>query len=658
MVPLSDLWCRTAAICRAHHVRTRQGSTIQPPPTVDTTRASCGPVRPYFGLLALLGALSATSLCGAQDSPLQDDPFGPTTAPAAAVPSLDAPQTRNESNPFGELPAPAATESADNAETQLTEQAEPPEPANAKKKPKPPTVTIQQVTPARLEEALSMTTPFEFRDAPLSEVVDFIQSTRQVPVFIDIRALDDVGMGADSPVTISLKGASLQSAMAHMLRELELTMTIRDSVVVITTPEEAENDLIVKMYQVADLITPPKKSDLFGEQGAPALDALVETITTVVAPDSWDEVGGAGTINDEVEWGLLAVAQTHDVHQQIESLLAAIREASKHAEDQSEPGEDTPRAKSYVVAVGESERQAYQRIQQALSQTTSLEFMDAPLSEVVDYLKSVADIPILIDRRALDEIGIGTDAPVTISLEGISLNSALKLLLRQLELTVVIDDEALVITTAEEAETRREIRVYAVPDLKTPAYLPFGDPQFATPATDQKCLDNLIKWLTSTIEPNSWDEVGGPGSLATLDDRGVLVVSQSLQVQEKIAQFFQHIRAAKVEPIHVPEQQPEPVDPRNATATNMVVRLYAINPHQAHMEQIIEAIKSSVAPAQWRADASIKAVGTTLVVRQTDEMHRQVYELLEQLNMLSFGPHFGMANGMGMSGSMNAGGMF
>ena len=40
-----------------------------------------------------------------------------------------------------------------------------------------------------------------------------------------------------------------------------------------------------------------------------------------------------------------------------------------------------------------------------------LEFNDAPLSEVVDYLKTANNIPIMIDKKALDDVGLGSDTP-------------------------------------------------------------------------------------------------------------------------------------------------------------------------------------------------------------------------------------------------------
>ena len=70
-----------------------------------------------------------------------------------------------------------------------------------------------------------------------------------------------------------------------------------------------------------------------------------------------------------------------------------------------------------------------------------------------------------IDQRAVEDSGLTIDVPVAKTLKDISLRSALKLILRDLGLTYLIEDEVLQITTPEEAETRLITVVYPVKDL-------------------------------------------------------------------------------------------------------------------------------------------------------------------------------------------------
>ena len=106
--------------------------------------------------------------------------------------------------------------------------------------------------------------------------------------------------------------------------------------------------------------------------------------------------------------------------------------------------------------------EAANRIFATLDEDTTLEFIETPLSDVVDYLSELHDINILLDTKALEEVGLGSDTPITRNLKGISLRSALRLMLRDLELTYVVADEVLQITTPEQASELTQLSVYNV----------------------------------------------------------------------------------------------------------------------------------------------------------------------------------------------------
>ncbi len=108
---------------------------------------------------------------------------------------------------------------------------------------------------------------------------------------------------------------------------------------------------------------------------------------------------------------------------------------------------------------------AVARIEAALDENTKIDFIEVPLQDVIDYLSDLHKTPIVIDTKALNTVGLGTDSPITRRLQGISLRSALRLLLKELELTYLIRDDVLMITTVEEASRMAEIRVYDVADL-------------------------------------------------------------------------------------------------------------------------------------------------------------------------------------------------
>ena len=92
---------------------------------------------------------------------------------------------------------------------------------------------------------------------------------------------------------------------------------------------------------------------------------------------------------------------------------------------------------------------AERRIEATLDDETTLPFVETPLEEAIQTISRQHDIPIIIDRLALEEIGITTDTPVNIDLKNVSLRSAIRIMLRELSLTYVIKDEVMQITTEE-----------------------------------------------------------------------------------------------------------------------------------------------------------------------------------------------------------------
>jgi hypothetical protein len=78
---------------------------------------------------------------------------------------------------------------------------------------------------------------------------------------------------------------------------------------------------------------------------------------------------------------------------------------------------------------------------------TQFDFIETPLQDVVDYLKDLHHIEIQLDQKALAAAGVSTDMPITVSLRGVALRSALRLVTRDLGLTYLVGDGYLLITT-------------------------------------------------------------------------------------------------------------------------------------------------------------------------------------------------------------------
>ncbi len=118
---------------------------------------------------------------------------------------------------------------------------------------------------------------------------------------------------------------------------------------------------------------------------------------------------------------------------------------------------------------------AEEKIFRELDRETEFEFIDTTLRDAVDIIKEKHNnINIVIDEAALELAGIDTETTINQSLSGVTLRSALRLVLKGLELTYVVDDEVLMITTVEEAEQQLVTKVYPVGDLVLPLQLTGG----------------------------------------------------------------------------------------------------------------------------------------------------------------------------------------
>ncbi len=101
---------------------------------------------------------------------------------------------------------------------------------------------------------------FDFTETPLRDVIAQIEDAQGIPVEIDTKAFEDAGIDLEAPVTKSVSGIALRSALRLLLGDLDLTYLVKDEVLLITTKDKAAEQLVVKVYPVADLVLPVNPS--------------------------------------------------------------------------------------------------------------------------------------------------------------------------------------------------------------------------------------------------------------------------------------------------------------------------------------------------------------------------------------------------------------
>jgi hypothetical protein len=56
---------------------------------------------------------------------------------------------------------------------------------------------------------------------------------------------------------------------------------------------------------------------------------------------------------------------------------------------------------------------------------------------------------------------------------------------------------------------------------------------------------NLINAITSTVQPDSWEDLSGPGSVIAVAATNSLVIRQTRSVHREVLQLLRDLRAAK-----------------------------------------------------------------------------------------------------------------
>lgn len=194
----------------------------------------------------------------------------------------------------------------------------------------------------RISEALRKPLPeagLEFDGTPLEQIIENLREEYGVEILIDRPALEDLGIDETQPISVRLRNVSLQAALKLMLKELELTYVVANEVLLITTQEEADTRLSVRVYPVRDLLDPNyAPTDADKKSGTPAeLIPIKDALISAVASDTWAENGGGEAEIRPLRPGLLVISQTQAVHEEIRNTLAAIRRGKQFAQDNQSP---------------------------------------------------------------------------------------------------------------------------------------------------------------------------------------------------------------------------------------------------------------------------------------------------------------------------------
>ncbi|HWC89688.1 MAG TPA: hypothetical protein VG433_08535 [Pirellulales bacterium] len=193
-------------------------------------------------------------------------------------------------------------------------------------------------------QALERPVNVEVRGMGLADAVRAINRSCGVNFVLDSKGLKEAGVAGDTEICCEIQGSSADVALAVMLRPVELTWVVFEGQPLITTVSNAETMLDLRVYPVHDLIIARDEKGTYAD-----FESLIDVVTSMAAPTTWSEVGGAGSIKPFFNSQSIVVTQTREVHLQVEGLLAALRRA-RDVQGLGGVAASAPPAASYVPA--------------------------------------------------------------------------------------------------------------------------------------------------------------------------------------------------------------------------------------------------------------------------------------------------------------------
>jgi hypothetical protein len=200
---------------------------------------------------------------------------------------------------------------------------------------------------------------------PLEQVMEFIADITQMNVVVRWQILEDAGIERDKEITVKVRNLPLRQVLWMILNEaggsdLKLAYRASGNLLVLSTQEDLGEEMIVKVYDVSDLLFRPRwygqgvlldpsqalqqagqqsgqggtgggsGQGIFGgggqgsqntqrneddDESGVGMQEILQLIVDTVEPDSWTQNGGIGTIY--AFRNLLVVRNSILVHQRL-----------------------------------------------------------------------------------------------------------------------------------------------------------------------------------------------------------------------------------------------------------------------------------------------------------------------------------------------------
>jgi type II secretory pathway component GspD/PulD (secretin)/tetratricopeptide (TPR) repeat protein len=183
-----------------------------------------------------------------------------------------------------------------------------------------------------LDKLKAMKFTFNFTDAPLKEVIDFIRDST------GLNFVFDKDVDSSATVSIKVQDISVEALLKYVLQPSDLTFYVDGGLVIISTKAAfSAKNLRLEIYDVQDitfrLLDMPGREITFGDEGVTFVDQpaeaqpqfggedLVQLIRDTIDKPTWDEEGHSINFQN----GLLIVKTLVDTHKKITKFLTMLR---------------------------------------------------------------------------------------------------------------------------------------------------------------------------------------------------------------------------------------------------------------------------------------------------------------------------------------------
>lgn len=226
-----------------------------------------------------------------------------------------------------------------------------------------------------------------------------------------------------------------------------------------------------------------------------------------------------------------------------------------------------------------------------------------PLDLVVDYIRKNAEINIMVDEAALAEAGITSDMAVPTNLANIKLKNYLKHSLTPLGLSYIVEDEVLTITGKNKRSGKTTVQYYPVADLV------IGVPNFGNvvapmsqEASQQRAFQQVANRGLSASAANTI-----PGLNQNVFGSNSTLLSPNIAAQIQSSGGNVPLTAGSGGGMNDPSE----------------------------LIDLITAVVGDEETWEMVGDPQFFSLNNTLAIRQTEENHEEIHELLEKLRSLN-----------------------